>query len=86
MTIDEGRLNELLGKFVGDLGATINAGTIVVGHHLGLFRSLADRPGTSDELARRTGCDPRYVAEWLRGQAAGGYVAYDASAWRPRRR
>ena len=25
-----------------------------------------------------TGTDPRYVEEWLRGQAAGGYVEYDA--------
>ena len=36
-------------------------------------------PGTSDDLARRTDCDPRYIAEWLRGQAAGGYVDYDAT-------
>ena len=78
MAIDEGKLNELLGKFVGDLGATINAGTIVVGHRLGLFATIAEHPGTSDEIARRTSCDPRYVAEWLRGQAAGGYVTYDA--------
>ena len=80
MAIDEGKLNELLGKFVGDLGATINAGTIVVGHHLGLFQALAQQAGTSDELARRTSCDPRYIAEWLRGQAAGGYVTYDAES------
>jgi ubiquinone/menaquinone biosynthesis C-methylase UbiE len=29
-------------------------------------------------LAERTGTDTRYVTEWLRGQAAGGYVTYDA--------
>jgi ubiquinone/menaquinone biosynthesis C-methylase UbiE len=80
MAVDEGTLNELLGKFVGDLGATINAGTIVVGHHLGLFAAIAESPGTSDDIARRTSCDPRYVAEWLRGQAAGGYVTYDADS------
>jgi ubiquinone/menaquinone biosynthesis C-methylase UbiE len=80
MAVDEGKLNELLGKFVGDLGATINAGTIVVGHRLGLFRTLAEHPGSSDELARRASCDPRYVAEWLRSQAAGGYVTYDAES------
>jgi 2-polyprenyl-3-methyl-5-hydroxy-6-metoxy-1,4-benzoquinol methylase len=27
-------------------------------------------------LAERTDCHPRYVAEWLRSQAAGGYVRY----------
>ena len=36
-------------------------------------------PATADELAARTGTHPRYVAEWLRGQAAGGYVEYDAA-------
>jgi SAM-dependent methyltransferase len=77
MTIDQDRLGELLGRFVTDLGATIAAGSVVVGHRLGLYRALADGPATAEELARRTGTDPRYVTEWLRGQAAGGYAAYD---------
>jgi SAM-dependent methyltransferase len=75
--MDENKLNEFLGRFVGDLGATITAGGVVIGHRLGLYGELAEDPATSDDLARRTQCDPRYVAEWLRGQAAGGYVTYD---------
>jgi len=77
--MDENKLNEFLGRFVGDLGATITAGSVVVGHRLGLYQALAEAPMTSDDLARRTQCDPRYVAEWLRGQAAGGYATYDAA-------
>ena len=77
MAIDEDTLMEFLHRFVGDLGATISAGNVVVGHRLGLYRAMVDSPGTSDDLARRTDCDPRYIAEWLRGQAAGGYVTYD---------
>jgi len=77
MTVDQDKLGELLGTFVTDLGSTIAAGNIVVGHRLGLYRSLADAPATAEQLAQRTGTDPRYVAEWLRGQAAGGYVSYD---------
>jgi len=77
MTIDQDKLGELLGTFVADLGATIGAGNVVVGHRLGLYRSLADGPATAEQLAQRSGTDPRYVAEWLRGQAAGGYVTYD---------
>ena len=76
--MDEDKLNDFLGRFVGDLGATITAGGVVLGHRLGLYRALAEAPGNADGLARRTGCDPRYVAEWLRGQGAGGYVTYDA--------
>ena len=79
MTIDQDKLGELLGTFVTDLGATIAAGNVVVGHRLGLYRSLADGPATAEQFAQRTGTDPRYVAEWLRGQAAGGYVSYDLS-------
>jgi ubiquinone/menaquinone biosynthesis C-methylase UbiE len=77
MTIDQDKLGELLGTFVGDLGATIAAGNVVVGHRLGLYRGLAEGPATAEQLARRTETDSRYVAEWLRGQAAGGYVSYD---------
>jgi ubiquinone/menaquinone biosynthesis C-methylase UbiE len=75
--MDQDKLNELLGRFVGDLGATIAAGGVVVGHRLGLYRALADGPATPDELACRTDTDARYVAEWCRAQAAGGYVRYD---------
>ena len=82
MTIDQDKLGELLGRFVGDLGATGAAGNVVVGHRLGLFRALAEGPATAEELAGRTGTDPRYVAEWLRGQAAGGYVSCDPAAGR----
>jgi ubiquinone/menaquinone biosynthesis C-methylase UbiE len=77
MAIDEARLMEFLNRFVGDLGATMAAGNVVVGDRLGLYRALADGPLRPQALAERTGTAPRYVDEWLRGQAAGGYVEYD---------
>ncbi|HZM65010.1 MAG TPA: class I SAM-dependent methyltransferase [Nakamurella sp.] len=79
MAVDQDRLMEFLGQFVTDLGATMAAGSVVVGHRLGLYRALADAPATPAELAARTGTDPRYVAEWLAGQAAGGYIRHDAT-------
>jgi len=36
MTIDEGRLHQFLGRFVGDLGATVHAANVVIGDKLGL--------------------------------------------------
>ncbi len=75
-TVDENRLMDLLHRFVGDLGATMAAGNIVIGHRLGLYRALATGPATPEELAARAGTDPRYTAEWLCGQAAGGYVEH----------
>jgi ubiquinone/menaquinone biosynthesis C-methylase UbiE len=77
--MDDDKLMDFLHKFVGDLGATITAGGVVIGHELGLYQAMVGTPGTSDDLARRTQCDPRYVAEWLRGQAAGGYVTHDSA-------
>jgi SAM-dependent methyltransferase len=77
MSIDQDKLMDFLHKFVGDLGATMAAGNVLVGDRLGLYRVLAERPMLPPELAERTGTATRYVDEWLRGQAAGGYVEYD---------
>ena len=79
MAIDNDKLMEFLGRFVGDLGATMAAGNIVVGHRLGLYRALGEAPATAAQLAKGTGTHPRYIAEWLRGQAAGGYVERSVS-------
>jgi SAM-dependent methyltransferase len=80
MALDQDKLMEFLNKFVGDLGATVAAGNVLIGDRLGLYKALSAAPMRSAELARRTGTDPRYIEEWLRGQAAGGYVNYDAAA------
>ena len=53
------------------------AGNVLVGDRLGLYRALASQPMQPHQLADRTGTAARYVDEWLRGQAAGGYVQYD---------
>jgi SAM-dependent methyltransferase len=78
MAIDETKLNEFLGRFVGDLGATMAAPLVLIGDRLGLYKGLADGgPQTPAELAELTGTDERYVREWLCAQAAGGYASYD---------
>jgi len=77
--IDEAKLEEFMGQFVGDLGAAITAPLVLIGDKLGLYRAMADsRPVTSHELAERTECNERYIREWLCQQAASGYVEYDA--------
>ena len=80
MAIDQDKLTDFLHKFVGDLGATMAAGNVLIGDRLGFYRALAERPMLPNELAERTGTATRYVDEWLRGQAAGGYVEYDPQA------
>ena len=75
--MDHSKVMEFLGGVVTDLAATDASGSVVIGHRLGLYRDLALGPATPERLAERTGCHPRYLTEWLRGQAAGGYVTYD---------
>ena len=54
--MDQHKLNEFLGRFVSDLGATIAAGSTVIGHRLGLYR--AQRSG----LPRRRSWRPEPTA------------------------
>jgi SAM-dependent methyltransferase len=83
MSIDEAKLQEFMGKVVSEAGAAVNAGLIVLGDRLGLYKAMAGAgPLTSKELAARTGCNERLLREWLRAQAAGGYVMYDAPSER----
>jgi SAM-dependent methyltransferase len=83
VAVDESKLNEFLGQFVQDLGATMQAGMVVLGHRLGLYRAMAGAgPLSPAELAERTGTAERYVQEWLAAQAAAGYVAYDPASGR----
>jgi 2-polyprenyl-3-methyl-5-hydroxy-6-metoxy-1,4-benzoquinol methylase len=83
MAVNEEKMNELLGRFLNDFGATFHSAMAVIGDKLGLYKTLAESgPLTSEELAMRTGTTERYVREWLASQAAGGYASYDAEAGR----
>lgn len=79
MAIDNDKLNAFVARFIGDLGGAAHAGMVVIGEKLGLYKALAGNPLTSEELARKTDTDERYVREWLSSQAAGGYITYDES-------
>lgn len=77
-TLDQSELDEFVGRFASDLGATLHAATVVLGDKLGLYRALAaGGPQTAADLAERTGRAERYLREWLNAQAASGYCHYD---------
>jgi SAM-dependent methyltransferase len=83
MQPDPDRLNAVLGRMLGDMGATLNAALVVVGDRLGLYKAMeAAGPMDAPTLARRTGTTERYVREWLAAQAASGYVTHDAATER----
>ncbi|MCO6431584.1 MAG: class I SAM-dependent methyltransferase [Deltaproteobacteria bacterium] len=71
------KLNELLFKVVGDLGAAFSTSLVIIGDKLGLYSALAKSPSTPAELAKAAGVNARYAEEWLNQQAASGYVSYD---------
>ena len=75
---NEEKLNALLGKMVGDLGAITTGAAVLLGDRLGLFTALAEGGKMSAaKLAGKTGTQERLVREWLSAQAAAGYVEYD---------
>jgi SAM-dependent methyltransferase len=83
MALDEARVEEFVGRFVTDMAAAAHAATVTVGERLGLYKALAEGGAqTPEELAGRTGCEPRLVEEWLSAQAVSDYCVYDAGSKR----
>ena len=81
MAVDQDKLNQFMGKALGDIAGTLHSALVLIGEKLGLYRTLAQTgPLTPAELAKRTETDERYVREWLAAQAASGYVQYDAAS------
>ena len=79
--IDMNKLEAFMGQVVTDMGAVISAPLMVIGEKLGLYKAMAGAGAlTSVEVAERTGVAERSVREWLRNQAAGGYLTYDADS------
>ncbi len=79
--IDEKKLDEFMGKIVGDLSGTLVTSMCVLGDRLGLFKDLASNgPATSEQLASRTATNERYVREWLGSLSSAGYIEYDPAS------
>ncbi len=78
LTIDEKKLEDFMGKMVGEMGAATSSVLVLIGQKLGLYKTLAENePLSAEELARKTETAPRYILEWAANQAASGYIEYD---------
>ncbi|HEY6299569.1 MAG TPA: class I SAM-dependent methyltransferase [Candidatus Binatus sp.] len=83
MAVDGDKLQELINKMFGDVGAAMGAALVLLGDKFGFYKTLAaGGPLTPAELASKTGTVERYVREWASAQAAAGYINYDAAAGR----
>lgn len=75
---DMQKLDALVGRLVGDVGAAMSGALVVLGDQVGIFRAMADgKPMSVKDLAAKTGMKERYLREWLSAQAAAEYVSYD---------
>ena len=83
MAIDGNKLQQLMDKMFGDVGAAMGSALVLLGDKFGLYKMLAaEGPLTAAELASKTGTVERYVREWAAQQAAAGYINYDAKSGR----
>jgi SAM-dependent methyltransferase len=76
--IDEGKMNQLVGQMLSDLGGAASVAMVRMGDSLGLYRTLHEKGEmTCEDLAVAAGLHERYLREWLSHQAASNYLAYD---------
>jgi hypothetical protein len=81
MVVDEAKLNEFIGRTVGEWGAIESALLTFIGDKLGLFKAMAGTGAlTPEELAKKTSTHPRMIREWLAAQVAGDFVTYNPGA------
>ena len=74
-----------MGKIMTELGGALGVLLTSLGTRSGLWAALAGAgPLTTDEVAAKVIVDPALVREWLRAQAAGGYLDYDPDRRRSR--
>jgi len=77
--INEDRLNELIGKVIGDVAGAMSLFMAYLGDQAGVFAAL-DGAGrlTLGELAGKTGLNEKYLREWLGSVCAAGYITFHA--------
>jgi len=78
-TFDEAKAEEFGGRLFGMLSDSITILLVDLAARTGLLGVLAEGPGTSVELAERSGLQERYIRECLGGLVTASIVDYDAA-------
>ncbi len=69
---------DVLGQLTAELGSSLGTVLTGLGMRCGLWQALAGAgPLSAAEVGARAGIVELYAREWLRAQAAGGYLDYD---------
>ena len=71
--LDMEKLEALAGKVIGDVAGALSLYMAYLGDQTGLFDAM-DKAGpcTIDQLAEKTGLNPKYLHEWLGSVSAAG--------------
>jgi len=78
MAVTEAQIEEFMGRAVTELGAAEGVVLHRIGDELGIWKAMAGAgPLTPAQVAERSGCNERYIREWLAAEAAAAYVDYD---------
>ena len=68
--MEKEKIKEFAGKVMRDLSGGMAAGLAYVGAQTGLFQTLSGQgPMTMENVIEKSGLQPRYVEEWLKGIA-----------------
>ena len=79
--IDQAKAEGFVGQLVGILNGAALAQGLSLGHHAGLFDTMAALPpSTSERLADAAGLSERYVREWLGSMVTGRVIEYDPAS------
>ena len=82
-TSTEPTVDSVMGQILVELGSSVGLLLSALGMRTGLWAALAEAgPLTPRELSARTGVAAPLVREWLRAQAAAGYLRYDPGSER----
>jgi len=69
---------DVLGQLTAELGSSLGTVLTGLGMRCGLWQALAGAgPLSASEVGARADIVEPYAREWLRAQAAGGYLDYD---------
>ena len=79
-SIDKEKVKDFAEQVFGFLGGTVISGMIYLGDRMGLYQALQSSGAmTSEELAKKTGLNERWIREWLQGQAAARLLDYQGN-------
>ncbi|MWV27523.1 class I SAM-dependent methyltransferase [Aurantiacibacter rhizosphaerae] len=75
--IDFAKVEEMAGKIVGDVAGAVSLFMAYMGDQAGVFDAMdGEGPMTCQQLADKTGLNPKYLHEWLGSVSAAGYVDF----------